>query len=150
MSNSINHRTAHLLELMKRGDDAFNARDFDGMDAVHSPDMIAHVQGNPKPLYGREAHKQAMTQFFTVFPDVHVQNNPYPLQFGGGDWITVVSRVTGTFTGQMALADGTAVRPTGKSFDVEFVQTVKFQDDLLVEIAAFWDSALQARQLGLA
>jgi hypothetical protein len=90
-----------------------------------------------------------MTQFFNVFPDVHVDNDPYPLQFGGGDWITVISRVTGTFAGEMALPEGTVIPPTGKSFDVEFVQTVKFEGDLLVEIAAFWDSALQARQLGL-
>ena len=34
-------RTAYLLALMKRGDDAFNARDFATVDQVHHPDMIA-------------------------------------------------------------------------------------------------------------
>jgi ketosteroid isomerase-like protein len=143
-------RTAHLLDLMKKGDDAFNARDFAGMDAVHHPDMIAHVEGNTAPIYGRAAHAEAMKQFFTVFPDVHVANDPYPVQFGTGDWITVVSRVTGTFTGPMALPDGTVIPPTGKAFDVEFTQTVKFEGDRIVEISAFWDSAEQARQMGLA
>ncbi len=143
-------RTSHLLELMKTGDDAFNARDFDAMQAVHHPDMIAHVTGNAEPIYGRSAHAGAMKQFFHTFPDVHVNNDPYLVRFGGGDWITVVTRVTGTFTGGMTLPDGTVVPPTGKAFDVEFAQTAKWDGDLLIEISAFWDARLQAQQIGLA
>ena len=43
-------RTAHLLALMKKGDDAFNARDFAAVDTVHHPDMIAHITGNAQPI----------------------------------------------------------------------------------------------------
>lgn len=143
-------RTSHLLELMKKGDDAFNSRDFAAMDTVHHPDMIAHVTGNAQPLYGRAAHAAAMEQFFRIFPDVHVDNDPYPIQFGSGDWITVITRVTGTFTGEMILPDGSVIPPTGKAFDVEFSQTVKWDGDRVIEISAFWDSALQAQQIGLA
>ncbi len=142
-------RTAHLLALMKQGDDAFNARDAAGMDAVHHPNMIAHVTGNAEPVHGRSAHAAAMKQFVRSFPDVRVHNDPYPIQFVG-DWITVVSHVTGTITGEMKLPNGKVVPPTGKAFDVEFAQTVKWDGDLRVEISAFWDSALQAKQIGLA
>ena len=48
-------RTAHLLALMQKGDDAFNARDFATVDTVHHPDMIAHVPGLAEPVYGKEA-----------------------------------------------------------------------------------------------
>jgi hypothetical protein len=143
-------RTTHLLALMKQGDDAFNAHDFVAMNAVHHPDMIAHVTGNAQPIYGRAGHAAAMEQFFRIFPDVHVANDPYPIQYGSGDWITVVSRATGTFTGEMVLPDGTRIAPTGKAFDVEFGQTVKWDGDLVIEICAFWDSARQAQQIGLA
>ena len=143
-------RTTHLLALMKQGDDAFNSRDVAGMNAVHHPDMIAYVTGSAEPIYGRAAHAAAMQQMFHTFPDMHVYNNPYPVQFGNGDWITVVTRATGTFTGEMTLPDGTVIAPTGKAFDVEFGQTSKWDGDLLIEISAFWDSALQARQIGLA
>jgi hypothetical protein len=37
-----------------------------------------------------------------------------------------------------------------KAFDIEFGQTSRWDGDRLVVISAFWDSALQARQLGLA
>jgi hypothetical protein len=82
-------------------------------------------------------------------PDIHV-HTPYPIQFGNGDWITVVTNVTGTFTGELVLPDGTVIAPTGKAFDVEFGQTSKWDGDQLIVISAFWDAALQARQLGIA
>lgn len=148
--SATNNRTRHLLDLMKQGDDAFNARDLAGMDLVHHPDMIAYVTGNAQPIYGRTAHAEAMKSMFCMFPDVQVRNDPYPIGFGSGDWITVVSRVTGTFTGDMVLPDGAAVPPTGKAFDVEFVQTVKWEGDQVVAIGAFWDAGLLATQLGLA
>ena len=49
----------------------------------------------------------------------------------------------------MTLPGGQVVPPTGRAFDVEFVQTVKWDGDRLTEIAAFWDAELQARQIGL-
>jgi hypothetical protein len=151
MTTATHHtsRTAHLLALMTAGDDAFNAREFGAVDAVHHPDMVAHITGLAEPVYGRDAHAAAMQQMLRIFPDMHV-NIPYPIQFGSGDWITVVTRATGTFTGEMTLPDGTVIPPTGKAFDVEFGQTTKWDGDQLIVISAFWDAALQARQLGLA
>jgi len=142
-------RTAHLLALMKKGDDAFNARDLATVDAVHHPDMVVYITGLAEPVYGREAHAAAMAQMLRAFPDMHVYSDPYPIQFGRGDWITVVTRATGTFSGEMALPDGTVISPTGKAFDLEFGQTSKWDGDRLIVISAFWDAAAQRRQLGL-
>jgi hypothetical protein len=143
-------RTGRLLALMKKGDDAFNARDFAAVDEVHHRDMIAYITGLAEPVYGKEAHAAAMQQMLRIFPDMHVFCAPYPIQFGSGDWITVVTHATGTFTGQMALPDGTVIPPTGKAFDLEFGQTTKWDGDQLIVISAFWDAALQRQQIGLA
>ncbi len=142
-------RTTRLLALMTQGDNAFNARDFKAVDAVHHPDMIAYITGNAEPIYGSKAHADAMQQLLRVFPDMHVQT-PYPIQFGGGDWITVVTHASGTFTGEMRQPDGKIVPPTRKAFDLEFGQTTKWLGDRLIVISAFWDSALLARQIGIA
>ncbi|MDT4904803.1 MAG: hypothetical protein QOH52_2819 [Pseudonocardiales bacterium] len=142
-------RTTHLLALMKQGDDAFNDRDVAAMNSVHHPDMVAYVTGNADPIFGRAAHVAMVQQMFRIFPDVQVDNDPYPIQFGSGDWITVVTRTTGTFTGEMVLPGGTVIPPTGKAFDLDFGQTSKWQGDQLIAISAFWDSALQAKQIGL-
>jgi hypothetical protein len=142
-------RTAHLLALMKKGDDAFNARDFAAVDTVHHPDMVAHITGNAQPIYGSVAHAAAMQQMLRIFPDLHV-DTPYSIQFGSGDWITVVTRATGTFTGEMVLPNGKVIAPTGRAFDMEFGQTTKWDGDRLIVISAFFDAALQAKQIGLA
>jgi hypothetical protein len=62
----------------------------------------------------------------------------------------MIAHVTGTFTGEMILPDGNVIPPTGKAFDVQFAQTSKWDGDQLFEISAFWDSALQAQQIGVA
>ena len=149
MTQEIN-RTTHLLALMKKGDDAFNARDFEGMKAVHHPNLVAHVAGEAEPVKGQPAHAAMMKEMFRIFPDVHVHNDPYPIQFGSGDWITVITRATGTFTGEMILPDGKVIAPTGKAFDLDFATTAKWDGDLLIEEFVFLDSALRAQQIGLA
>src|SRR5882672_2350143 len=60
-STDTTSRTAHLLELMTKGDEAFNARDFEAVDAVHHPDMIAFITGLAEPVYGREARRSDAT-----------------------------------------------------------------------------------------
>ena len=142
-------RTKHLPALMTRGDDLFNVRDWTELDDVHHPDMIAFIPGSAEPIYGRKAHGEAMQQLVRMFPDVLV-HLPYPIQFGDDDWITVVTNATGTFRGEMILPDGNVIPPTGKAFDLEFAQTSKWAGDQLIVISAFWDSAVQRRQIGLA
>jgi hypothetical protein len=141
-------RTARLLARMKQGDDAFNARDSATLDTIHHPELVAYITGRSEPVYGREAHSAAMAQMVAAFPDIHV-NTPYPIKFGSGDWITVVTNVTGTFSGEMTQPDGTVVPPTGNPFDVEFAQTTKWNGDQLIVISAFWDAAVFARQIDL-
>jgi hypothetical protein len=142
-------RTKHLLALMTRGDDLFNACDWQALDDVHHPDMVAFIPGSAEPIYGRKAHGAAMQQLVRMFPDVRV-HTPYPIQFGGDDWITVVTHATGTFTGEMTRPDGNVIAPTRQAFDLEFAQTSKWAGEQLIVISAFWDTAMQRQQIGLA
>ena len=142
-------RTTHLLALMKKGDDAFNSRDFAGMKATHHPEMISHIPGI-KPIHGQPAHAKMIEAMFRTFPDIHVFNDPYPIQFGSGDWTTVITRATGTFTGEMILPNGKVIAPTGKAFDVTFATSAKWDGDSLLEEFVSLDSPLQAQQIGLA
>src|SRR5438067_12458096 len=107
-------------------------------------ESIAHIPGSAQPIYGREAHAASMQQPVRMFPDIRV-HTPYPIQFGDGDWITVVTNATGTFTEEMTLPGGRVIPPSGNAFDIEFAQTSKWDGDQLVVISAFWDAALQAK-----
>lgn len=148
-SNIKTDHGPHNLALMKKGDDAFNQRDLAGMEAAHHPDMVAHIVGNAVPVQGQQAHAQAMQGMFRAFPDVHVQNDPYPVQFAEGDWTTVVTTATGTFSGELVPPDGTPIPGTGRAFDLLFSTTARWENDLLVEEYVFWDTALMAQQIGL-
>ncbi len=143
-------RAAHVLSLMKKGDDAFNRQDIAAMNAAHHPDIIAHITGSDKPTHGRDALAAAMQGMFRAFPNVRIENDPYPIQFGDGDWMTVVTKATGTFSGEMVLPDGKTIPGTGKSFDLTFSTTAKWEGELLVEEYVSWDSALMNQQLGIA
>jgi len=144
------NQTTHFLALMKQGDDAFNRGDFEAMSAVHDENLVCYMMGNVEPLKGDKAHRQAMQGMMRSFPDVHVHNDPYPIQFGQGDWTTVVTRTTGTFTGEMTGPDGKRVPPTGKAFDLLFTTVARWKGEKLAEEWVFWDSALMQRQIGLA
>jgi len=63
--------------------------------------------------------------------------------------MAVVCKVTGTFSGEMVLP-GTSIPGTGKSFELDFSTTAKWEGELLVEEYVFWDSALMAQQIGIA
>jgi len=150
MTSTNTSRTEHLLALMKKGDDAFNSRDVAGMNKTHHPDIIAHVMGIAKPIKGRKAHAAMIQQMISTFPDIRVHNDPYPTQFGSGDWITVITRATGTFTGKMTLPNGKMNAPTGKAFDLDFSTTARWEGDELIEEYVSVDPALRAQQIGLA
>ena len=83
-------RTERLLALMAKGDNLFNARDWEALEPIHHPEMIAHIPGSAEPIYGREAHGAAMKQLVRMFPDIRV-HTPYPIQFGDGDQLIVIS-----------------------------------------------------------
>jgi hypothetical protein len=91
-----------------------------------------------------------MQQFLRIFPDMDVYSDPYPTQFGSGDWITVVTKRHRDLHRRDDPARRHRDPPTGKAFDVEFGQTTKWDGDQLIIISAFWDAALQRQQIGLA
>jgi hypothetical protein len=149
-TNQPSVRVAQVLSAMRKGDDAFNRQDIDAMKAGRHPDMIAYVTGSDKPTYGRAAHAAVEQSMVRAFPDVHLHIDPYLIQFGNGDWMTVICKITGTFTGEMVMPDGKTIPGTGKSFELDFSRTAKWEGELLVEEHVFWDSALIAQQIGIA
>lgn len=137
------------LQLMRDGDGAFNRRDQAYFERAHHPDMVAHVMGSPEPIRGRAALAGALAGMLQAFPDMHVHND-YPLQFGEGDWTTVMGRVSGTFAGKIGRPDGTLIPGTGKAFEVNITTIARWEAGRMVEEWVFWDSALLAQQIGLA
>lgn len=148
--NQVSDRVEQVFLLMKAGDDAFNRQDIDAMNAGRHPDMVAYVTGGDAPTHGRAAHAAVEKAMVRAFPDVHLHVDPYLIHFGEGDWMTMVCKITGTFSGELVLPDGKTIKGTGKSFDLEFSRTAEWQGELLLEEHVFWDSTRLAQQIGIA
>lgn len=138
------------LRLMKQADDAFNSRDLDAMDGPHHPEVLAYTTGAAEPTHSVPPHRAVIEYVIRAFPDVRVHNDPYPIQLGQGDWTTAISKMTGTFTGEMTGPDGKVVPPTGRSFEVPFTTVARWQQGRIVEEWVFWDQPRLLEQIGLA
>jgi len=138
-------------ERMYALDEAWNARDWDTFDAYHDHDsvIVYWPDRQSSPTLGGPDHRAESERFCRAFPDNKVKH-PYDVLLGEGDFTTFVTRFAGTFTGPLELPDGTAVQPTGRSFDVFFSTTARWHDGRIVEEYLFYDSGTLIRQIGLA
>jgi hypothetical protein len=84
-----------------------------------------------------------------VAPDNQVSNRPYRVFFASGEWTCSISRLTGTMTGPLVLADGTEIPPTGKPFSVDFCTVAHWVDGLIVEENLFYDLVGFMNQVGI-
>src|SRR5689334_14830238 len=82
------------LELMKTLDDAWNAQDWDVFRKRHSADTAVYWPGQPDPTRGRDAHQAESEAFFKSIEN-HLENNPYRVMFGSGDWTCTIARWKG-------------------------------------------------------
>jgi len=74
------------LRLMKTLDDAWNAQDWNTFNKRHTEDVVVKWPGQSEPTRGIKAHQNEGVEMFKTFPDNHVENNPYKVLFGQGDW----------------------------------------------------------------
>jgi SnoaL-like polyketide cyclase len=138
-------------ELMARTDDSWNARDWDAFEALHDPDCVVYWPGfQDTPTKGVSDHHAESEAFCDAFPDNKVHNRPYHILFGDDGSSCFVTRFTGTFTQPWKLPDGTSIEPTGRSFDILYSTTARWNDGRITEEYPFWDSATFRSQIGLA
>jgi hypothetical protein len=99
-------------ELMITLDNAWNLQDWDTFNQRHA--------GQADPTRGVHNHRQESIEFFKIFPDNHLINNPYKILIAEGDYTCSVADFTGTFKGAMKGLDGKIIQPTNKNFHLEF------------------------------
>jgi hypothetical protein len=137
------------LRLMKTLDDAWNTQDWATFRARHAPDVVVSWPGGAAPTRGIAAHEAESRDFFTAFPDNHLDNDPYKIQFGQGDWTCSVARFTGHMSGPMKGPDGNEIPPTGKAFEIDFYTIARWEGDQIVEERLMYDLVGFMKQIGL-
>jgi ketosteroid isomerase-like protein len=136
-------------ELMIALDNAWNTQDWNTFNERHADNVAVFWPGQPDPTRGVPNHRQESIEFFKMFPDNHLINNPYKMLIAEGDYTCSVADFTGTFKGPMKGVDGKTVQPTNKKFHLEFCTVAHWKDGKILEERLFYDQMGMLKQIGV-
>jgi len=136
------------LQLMKTLDDAWNAQDWETFNKRHAEETDVYWPGQKDPTHGRANHRLESIEFFKSVEN-RLDNDPYKIQFGQGDWTCTVATWRGKMVGPMKAPDGRVVPPTGKTFELEFCTVARWKDGEIVEEKLFYDQISFLKQIGV-
>lgn len=80
------------LVLMKTLDDAWNAQDWETFDKRHAEETDIYWPGQKDPTL-------ESVEFFKSIEN-HIENDPYKIQFGQGEWTCTVARWQARWSGR--------------------------------------------------
>ena len=116
------------MELMKTLDDAWNSKAWDIFEERHANTVIVFWPDQPEPTSDLYNHRKESIEFFEIFPDNRLVNNPYKMFFSKDDYTCSVTDFPGTFKGEMKVLDGKMIQPTNKKFHIEFCAVAQWKN----------------------
>jgi len=121
--------------------DLISAGNIDGFGELVAEDFVEHEE-----TPGLEPTKEGVKQFFhmykTAFPDLRMEAQDILVS---GDKVVARARATGTHQGEFL-----GMSATGKSFDVQLIDIIRFGDDGLArEHWGVFDALAMMQQLGV-
>ncbi|OLE76641.1 hypothetical protein AUG19_02530 [archaeon 13_1_20CM_2_54_9] len=126
--------------------DAFNRRDWDRVEKLHTESVIYRTPDNPKPKKGRAAVLDLFVGYVSAFPDAR---NRKELAFGREDWACAEYVFMGTHKGPLTGADGKVIQGTKKHLRVPWVSMYRLAGGQITEWHVYWDALGMWAQLGL-
>jgi len=136
-------------ELMKTLDNAWNSQDWETFSERHADNVAVFWPGQADPTRGVQNHREESIEFFKMFPNNHLANDPYKILFAEGDYTCSVADFTGTFKGAMKGLDGKMIQPTNKKFHLEFCTVAYWQDRKILEERLYYDQVGMLKQIGV-
>ncbi len=136
------------LRLMQTLDDAWNSKDWETFKKRHAERVVVYWPGQAEPTRGRHSHHEESAGFFKAF-DNHIDNHPYKVLFGHGDYTCSVARWTGTNIGPFAGPDHRMIPATNKKFELEFCTVAHWKNGEIIEEKLFYDLVGLLKQLGV-
>ncbi len=81
--------------------------------------------------------------------DTVLDNGPYPLVFGQGEWTCAVSRMTGTTNDSMGGLNENIIQPISQKFEFEVCVVTCSKNGEVVEQKVFYDLIGMQKQIGV-
>jgi len=135
----------HLAEVVKKGYDAANRGDLDGLMDLLTPDIEFWDVGLP-PAHGTADVRVALRRVLVAFPDLKLTVRNL---IESGDWVAVETTSTGTNLGPAHDPAGNEIPATGKRISLESCSVVRIRDGKLASYRAYGDMLALMAQLGL-
>jgi hypothetical protein len=149
-------RADELRGFLDRWEQAWNTHDLDALESLVTEDI---VWDDPAMLgeivHGRAEFKAFSATLFDGVPDVRFDGIGTPYLPLTGDGLGLRWRMTGTFTGDLAVwgkrfgSTPPAWAPTGRSIDIEGVDLYEFRDGLISRWTIVYDLLGLSQQLGI-
>jgi len=131
-------------QLATKINQAFRSNDPAALAALYTEDAVLHQAS--EVFHGREAIQESYAAFFQAFPD---GNSEFWNIMTCGDHFIYEGTFRGTNTGPLATPEGD-MPPTGRKVELPFAFIAQMSPEgLIEEDRTYFDSALQAQQLGL-
>jgi ketosteroid isomerase-like protein len=124
---------------------SYNARDWIKLAETYAESAVFYEPG-VKPYSGRDAILGGYQALHSEFPDEQIKK---VRSFGQGDWACVEMVASGTNKGPLMSPDGNIIPPTNKSYQVEIVAAVRFENGKIAEYHEYFDRLGMLSQLGL-
>jgi steroid delta-isomerase-like uncharacterized protein len=131
MSDSSTSTAAHK-DAVAAVFSVWNDQDYQKLDAHMSPDF--RRKGVDMDVEGRDAMKDFMRTVHEIYSDFHIDLNESAHE---GDKAFTQWTITGK------------LRENGKSFSVDGVTMLRFENGLITKEMAFWDTAAANAQVGV-
>jgi steroid delta-isomerase-like uncharacterized protein len=124
---------------------AFNAKDWDALDAASAPDITYDEVGTQRVIQGSSDYLAASKGWATAFPDAHAT---FGEAYASGD--TAILEVTwrGTHLGPLQTPAG-AVPATSKSIEIRACLVATVADQRVRMARHYFDMVTMLAQLGL-
>lgn len=135
---------ADVIELARRHDEAFNAKDAAGRKAIEAPDIETVMPGGVT-LRGHDQVMQAVGGFWQALPDARLAVDD---RFAAGDIVGSEGTLMGTHTGTFR-NPSREIPATGNAITLRYASVKRFRDDRLVSEHLYFDQLELLQQLGV-
>lgn len=134
---------ADVMKLARRHDEAFDAQDPAGREAIEAPDIEAVLPGGVT-LRGHDQVIQAVRAFWEGLPDARITVDE---RLAAGEVVVSEGSLVGTHAGTFRTPEGD-IPATGRPVTLRYASVKRFRDDRLVSEHLYFDQLEFLQQLG--
>ena len=126
------------LELLITLDDPGEGQEEDTSDDLQAENSVAFGPNQQFPASGRPGHHA----------EVILENDPYTVAFGQGDWTCTLMRFTGTTNDSLKGPAGNLMQLTNQNFEIECCRVTQWKNGKIVEEKVFYELVGLRKQIG--